>query len=432
MGNIRRTLSYLKRNGPLKTIRMSIQRMREDMAEKDYDRERAEDAVSGSELKTQEEHEFKNAPFMSVVIPAYETKEEYLRFLLDSLLVQSYQNFEIILADAGKSDGVSQVCAGYADDRLVYIKLEENLGIAGNTNAAIEHAKGDVLVFADHDDFLEPDALFHLALAFEDGAALVYTDEDKYEEVPGEGKGRYFRPNRKPDFNYDLLLSNNYISHLTGIKTSLVKQAGGLVKEYDGAQDYDLILRCVHLILSENGFYEGRVSEAQSVIRHVPRVLYHWRVHELSTSDNPDSKAYAYEAGRMAVAAHLKARGIKGRVNHTEHLGFYAIEYDGHKKSSDLSYHIPKDALLAEGDFRNITEGIFKRKEVRCVAYKVTDRNGVVTEGPYRGMKWWDSGVMHRAVMNQDIPEDEFSVYCVRRGMKEGLTVYVPGVIFRL
>ncbi len=421
---------YLKRNGLIKTVRMSVQRIREQRAERDYPARRSREKVTLMQLKAQEEHVFSDAPFMSVIVPAYETQEDYLRVLLDSLLVQSYPHFELIVADGSRNGSVSSVCAEYDDDRLVYIKLKSNGGISSNTNEALKSAKGDVAVFADHDDFLEPDALFHLALAFEDGARLVYTDEDKFESQQGR-EGRYFCPNYKPDFDYDLLLSNNYISHLTGVGMDLVKSVGGFRSRFDGAQDYDLILRCVHAILKDTGFFEGGKTDVNHLIRHVPRVLYHWRVHDGSTADNPRAKNYAYEAGRKALQEHLSGRGIECRVSHTEHLGFYSVAYEA-AGVDELHYSIPGNLVPLCGQYRELTEGIFARPEVRAVVYRVIDRRGTVADRVCDGVKWWDSGVMHRNAMPRDLKEPRGRAYCIRKNAGGSLIVYVPAIMFKI
>lgn len=166
-------------------------------------------------------------------------------------------------------------------------------------------AGGDFVCLLDHDDLLAPDALYELNRMLErhPGMDVVYTDEDK---VDFEG-GKHFQPHFKPDFNLDLLRSNNYICHLFCVRRTLAQRAGGFCREYDGAQDYDFILRC---------------AELAEEIGHVARILYHWRCHAASTAANPGSKQYAYEAGRRAVRDHLKRCGVKALVKSTDNPGF--------------------------------------------------------------------------------------------------------------
>lgn len=170
-------------------------------------------------------------------------------------------------------------------------------------------AKGDYIALFDHDDLLCENTLFEVALAIQErGADVIYTDEDK---IKGETGERY-QPNFKPDFNLDLLRSNNYICHLLVVKKELLECVGGLRREYDGAQDHDFILRC---------------AEKTEKIAHVPKVLYHWRVHASSTADNPLSKKYAFDAGKHAVEDHIRRCGAQAEVTDTKFPGFYRAKY---------------------------------------------------------------------------------------------------------
>ena len=274
---------------------------------------------------------WKGAPRVSIVVPLYCTNETFLREMIGSVQAQSYENWELCLADgspkeeAVRLEAVVRECAG-EDARICYRRLEKNLGIAGNTNAAIAMAHGEWIALLDHDDLLAPDALYetvHLILRGpkddtgvaatgfrKDGAQydMIYTDEDK---VDMDGK-THFQPHFKPDINIDLLRSNNYITHFTMMRKTLLEKAGMIREEYDGAQDYDLFLRCV---------------ECAEAIGHVPRVLYHWRCHTESTSENPFSKQYAVEAGRRAIEDHLKRQGTAGEVTATKDMGFYTVRY---------------------------------------------------------------------------------------------------------
>ena len=196
------------------------------------------------------------------------------------------------------------------DARVRYAHLPANGGISGNTNAALQMAEGEFVCLLDHDDLLAPDALYELAAVLRKDPALdaVYSDEDK---VDFEGK-QHFQPHFKPDFNLDLLRSNNYICHLFCVRTVLARKTGGFRRAYDGAQDYDFILRCTELA--------GKIG-------HVSRILYHWRCHPASTAANPDSKRYAYEAGKRAIEAHLERCHVRGLVAYTDNPGFYRVRY---------------------------------------------------------------------------------------------------------
>ena len=248
------------------------------------------------ELAQQKETVFDYMPRLSVVIPAYKTPERFLSAMLDSLLAQTYTNWEVCVADGSpKGEGVERVLKRYAmkDERFRYVILGENKGISGNTNAAIEMATGDFIVLADHDDTLAPDALFECVKAINQDPEIdvVYTDEDKL-DIDG---GELFEPHFKPDFNPDLLTSVNYICHLFVVNHELLLEVGLFKEEFDGAQDYDFILRC---------------TEKARKICHIPKALYHWRCHQDSTASNPESKLYAFEAGARAVKAHYDRLGI--------------------------------------------------------------------------------------------------------------------------
>ena len=264
-------------------------------------------------LNRQRKRKFLNAPLISVVVPAYHTPPLFLRQMLDSLVAQTYGGWELCIANGSPDDKeMEAVLEGYEkrDSRIRHENLKENLGIAENTNAAFRMAKGEFIGLLDHDDLLAPNALYEIALALEKNpeADVVYTDEDKVTTDLKE----HFQPHLKPDFNLDLLRSNNYICHFFTVRREIVEQVGGFRKEFDGAQDYDFIFRCT--------------EEARKIL-HIPEILYHWRTHKESTADNPASKMYAFEAGKRAIEAHLKRTGTDGEVSHTPDLGFYRVKY---------------------------------------------------------------------------------------------------------
>lgn len=270
-------------------------------------------APTREELEKQKKRKWKYAPKISVVVPAYETPEKFLCQMIDSLLEQTYENWELCIVDASPGNAsMEYVLREYAnrDSRIQWRKLEKNLGIAENTNAAFAMASGDFVGLLDHDDLLAPNALYEIAAALEKEPDIdvLYTDEDK---VRGDSL-EHFQPHLKPDFNLDLLRSNNYICHFFVAKRTLVEQVGGFLAAFDGAQDHDFIFRCV---------------EQAEHIHHIPEILYHWRTHQSSTADNPDSKRYAFEAGRRAVEANLERCGLKGQVSHTKDYGFYRVTY---------------------------------------------------------------------------------------------------------
>ena len=259
-------------------------------------------------LRKQKKTVFQKKPLISIVIPLYQTPEPYLRELIDSVKAQSYENWQLCLADGSPDDRLK----GFLDrnygkeNRIVYRKLEQNGGISANTNEAVALATGEYLMLCDHDDTLEPDALYEITKAIneKDNPDVLYTDEDK---VSMDGK-HYFDPNFKPDYNLFRLRENNYICHIFVVKKALTDRVGLLRTEFDGAQDYDFIFRCC--------------EEADKVV-HIPKVLYHWRCHMDSTAADPESKAYAYQAGRRAIKEHYQRMGIDASVEMTERPGWY-------------------------------------------------------------------------------------------------------------
>ena len=319
----------------------TVRKLRSIEEEYDYNEWQRRVRPTEEELERQREisrgNRFSDSPvFFSFVIPVYRPKEEFLRRLLDSILAQTYPHFEVCLADAsdyrtfhkeiGKKSP-KEVLEEYSqrDHRIRFQVLEENEGISGNTNRAIRMAEGDFIVFSDHDDELAPNALFEVVTAIDahPRAELLYSDEDKIDFA----SAYYFEPNFKPDYSPEFLTAVNYICHLLIAKRSLLESVAEVDetgekryerKEYDGAQDYDLILRlseAAEKIEKEEGLSKEAEKEREealftsSTIIHIPKVLYHWRSHQLSTAQNPEAKLYAFTAGERAVFDHYKRIG---------------------------------------------------------------------------------------------------------------------------
>ncbi|MBD5560120.1 MAG: glycosyltransferase family 2 protein [Clostridia bacterium] len=263
-----------------------------------YDVWLSNNVLSEEALESQRQADFTVRPKFSIVVPLYNTKEPILRAMIDSVRAQTYDNWELCLAD-GSTDRTRReaIIASYNDPRLRYRRLETNSGISGNTNEAIAMAEGDFVAFLDHDDMIAPQALYTYARIIEsDGEVdFLYSDEDKIDEAGRERFDPYF----KPDFSPYLLLSFNYITHFSVIRRSLLEEIGPLDSRFDGAQDYDFILRA---------------TEKARKVAHAPDVLYHWRVTAQSTAMNWKAKAYTIEAGQRAVEAALNRRGIEAEV----------------------------------------------------------------------------------------------------------------------
>lgn len=241
-------------------------------------------------------------PLLSVVMPVYQAPEHWLRRALDSVIDQHYPDWELCVSDdASLSPHVRQVLEEYRrrDPRIKVIYRPQNGHISESSNSALELATGEYMVLLDHDDELHPEALLLMAEAIcrTPDAKLIYSDEDKIDE-----EGERFDPYFKPDWNYDLLLGQNCISHLGVYSLPLVREVGGFRKGLEGAQDWDLALRCVERITPEQ-------------IVHIPRVLYHWRAIQGSTALAAGEKNYAVVAGRRAVEEHLQRTGQAGEVS---------------------------------------------------------------------------------------------------------------------
>lgn len=254
--------------------------------------------ITAQELEEQKKIKFSYSPKISLIVATYNTKESYLKEMIDCVLKQSYSNWELCIADGSTNESVANYIKSHYlnDSRIKFKRLNQNYGISGNMNAALEMVTGDYLGLYDHDDFIEYNTLFEIVKSLQTTKYdVIYTDEDKYDD----SKGQFDDPNFKPDFNIDLFRSHNYITHFFVVNMNIVRIIGGMKKEYDGAQDYDFMFR---------------VFEQTNNIYHLPKMLYHWRMHSLSTAMNPESKLYCYEAGKNAILDHYARIGIKANV----------------------------------------------------------------------------------------------------------------------
>ncbi len=373
-GTIRTTIRYAKKNGIRAAYLAVCERLEQRKQKYVYE------APSADELEQQRGTRYQHPLKFSILVPAYETPEVFLQDLILSVTDQTYDDYELIIADASESDAVKAVVSSFQEqyDRIVYFRID-NKGISENTNAALEKADGDYIALLDHDDLLTPDALYCVREAIDkvtqsDGApVLVYSDEDKCSEE----LEKYYEPNRKKDYDPEMLLTNNYICHLSVYRADVIRRLK-LRKEYDGSQDYDLILRACRFAEEEGG------SER---IVHIPRVLYHWRCHASSTASNPGSKDYAYEAGRRAIEDALKERGMPDgkelTVSDTKHHGFYHIDY------GDRIFELRSDIGVVGGPIY---------EEHHMIGGLMDDEGKVVFDGLKEGY----SGTMHRADLQQE------------------------------
>lgn len=436
---------YFQKHGLRALFKKSVHKIQNIQDDYDYNEWYKKVRITDEELAKQRKSaaDFAMQPTFSIVIPVYATPEKFLRRMLDSIREQTYPKFEVCLVDAtpyakiqhdpAQGRTPQEVLAEYAaaDSRFRYETLTENLGIAENTNAAIRMATGDFIVLADHDDELEPQALYECVRAINahPDVQVLYSDEDKvdFEDI------YYFEPHFKTDFNPDLLRSVNYICHLFVARRSLLDAIaetdadGRKIYErsaYDGAQDYDLILRATEeaqamerarLVSCANASGANAVTDAQqsdavastagvdgqtaateagaalkesaqpaiataldpfdqallrqgrftsSNIIHIPMVLYHWRAHQASTAQHPEAKLYAFEAGARAVYDHCKRIGLPiKKVEQGITYGFYHPIYENQQPL--ISVVIPNKDHSADLDkaITSLSAGNYKNLE---------------------------------------------------------------------
>ena len=308
-GRMMQTLSLSRRKENRKIIRekglsyfIKFVQDQMDVEQEDYEAWLRAHQPNPKELKKQRKTKFAYEPKISIVIPLFNTPIRYLDELLVSITSQTYANWELCLADGSTKKEVGDfIRQKYGKEkRIRYQKLEENKGIAGNTNAAVAMADGDYVMLCDHDDLVAVNALYEMVSVLNEDPStdIVYTDED----LVNSDTTMYFSPRFKPDFNFDFLRSINYICHIFMVRKTILDEVGCFRENFDGAQDFDFILRC---------------CEKTTKIAHIPKILYHWRSHENSTAGNPDSKQYAIDAGKRALEEHYARLGIDAEVRYT-------------------------------------------------------------------------------------------------------------------
>lgn len=265
------------------------------------------------ELQQQREKKFLIQPKISIIVPVYNTPDSFLNEMVLSILNQTYSNWELCIADGNSSlSEIKDILIHYSnlDKRIHILLLNENKGIAGNSNEAIKSADGEYIGFLDHDDTLAPFALFEVikALNTNENVDFIYSDEDNISE---DGKKR-LDPNFKPDFSPDFLHSNNYVCHFAVYKKNILDSIGYFNNVFAGAQDFDLVLR---------------LTEKSKNIIHIPKILYHWRISKSSTSSNTDSKDYAEENGKRALEEHFKRINEEVTISYGEIRFRYRVIY---------------------------------------------------------------------------------------------------------
>lgn len=412
--------SYEKINSPMKKYSTEYQKYLPDE----------------QEIQKQWQTSFSLEPRVSIVVPAYETNIVFLEQLIQSIMEQTYPDWQLCIADGSVSDTVEKYIDSHyrSEERIVYKHLQENGGIAANTNAAIEMACGEYICFADHDDILAPNALFEMISALNEHpeAELFYSDEDKV----SEDLKVYSEPHFKPDFNEKLLRSYNYICHFVMISGELADRVGMLRGEYDGAQDYDYMLRCT--------------DEAKEVI-HVSKILYHWRICAGSTAGNSFNKTYAKDGGTKALESYLSKRKIsEAKVMSRVDSGSYLINYPvkenvkvtilrpdaRHEEilnsAADYIVFADKNIELLDGWEKELL-GVLSLPEVGMAGGKIVDGKKILVNGLYysneygiiRGFKNLSihyRGYQKRAVLTQNVEAVSLQFAAVKKSVYERIT----------
>lgn len=275
-----------------------LRKMKRKLHQRNVRKEHGTDSFpSPQEAKRQQEFVFPKAVKFSILVPLYNTPEKFLREMIESVTVQTYQNWELCLADGsdGEHADVGEICLDYQkkDPRIKYKKLEKNMGISGNTNVCFEMAEGDYIALFDHDDVLHPSVLFeNMKVICDTGADYIYTDEATFE---GDSINQMITMHFKPDFAPDNLRANNYICHFSVFDRKLLKETGLFRSAFDGSQDHDLMLR---------------LTSVAKNIQHIPKILYYWRSHAGSVAADINAKSYAIDAAKRAVRDHCRQQGL--------------------------------------------------------------------------------------------------------------------------
>lgn len=353
-----------------------------------------QDQIDETQLEQQRTVVFDRDITISIVVPLYNTPERFLSELIESVQAQTYSKWQLCFADGSDAEHgkVGSVVASYQenDARILYQKLSGNLGIAGNSNAALSMATGEYIALLDHDDILPPNALFECMVAItEQDADFVYTDEMVFQ-------GTIDHPtfiHLKPDFSIDMLRSQNYICHLSVFSAELQRKVGDFSEQHNGSQDYDLILR---------------LTEQAKRIVHIPKILYYWRNHEGSVASDVSVKPYCMESAKRAISDHLERMHLKGEVVDSKILSTYKVNY---KIEGDplVSILIPsKDHV---DDLEICVSSILERSEYYHYEIIIIENNSeeLQTFDYYEGLKkrdsrirviYWDGPFNYSAINN--------------------------------
>lgn len=302
-------LRYFGNNG----LRSTIKRIKELYGRKTTTIAQQDLELSDEEIAYERSVTFEYAPVISILVPLYNTPEKFLREMIESVVNQTYGNWQLCLADGSdeQHSDVAKICKEYIEknDKIKYKKLEKNEGISVNTNECIDMADGEYIGLFDHDDVLHLGALFECMKVIDsERPDFIYTDELTFVDSLDNVINIHY----KPDYSPDTLRSYNYICHFSVFSKQLLEKAGKFRKEFDGSQDYDLILR---------------LTEKAEKIIHIPKILYFWRAHANSVAQDISAKPYTLDAAKKAIGEHLERLGLEGTIMDTRVPSVYKINY---------------------------------------------------------------------------------------------------------
>lgn len=362
-------------------------------------KKRMEEIIRQFHLTEKEREEQEKTVFpikikFSILVPLYNTPENFLKEMLESVCAQTYKNWELCLADGSdlKHSNVEKICKKYAskDTRIKYQKIQKNLGISENTNVCIDMAEGDYIALFDHDDLLHPSVLYeNMKVIVKERADFIYTDEATFEKTINNIITAHF----KPDYGLDTLRGNNYICHFSVFSKKLLEKAGRFRKEFDGSQDHDLILR---------------LTEQAEKIVHIQKILYYWRSHPASVAADINSKTYAIEAGKKAVLESIHRSGMEAVVESSKAFPtIYRIKYKL-KKLPLVSIIIPNKNH--EKDIKRCITSIlelstYNNYEILIVDNGTTDKKTLeyydyIKENKQVRLLHWDKDFNYSAINN--------------------------------
>lgn len=311
---------------------------------------------------------------ISICVPVYNPKPEHFNAMLESVLLQSYDNWQLCIADAGTEGYAQKEVERCNDERISYRKLEGNHGIAINTNMAVEMAKGEYVVLLDHDDILALDCLYEFKSAVNRGVDFIYADESSFYKDPRRPEITHF----KGSFSFFNLLGNNYICHPVCFKKELFQNVGGFRKGFEGSQDHDLFIRMC--------------QEAKTRV-HIPKVLYYWRIHKSSVAYDIEAKPYCVESGIKAVREYTEKNKLEARVKETGPNPIYSVVYEPKKEYelirdiTDIEYvkapyviYAKKGVKISDEDCTYLA-GVLSNEEAGVVAPLVSCKGKIQSAG---------------------------------------------------